>query len=101
VAFANILLLVAGPAALAVWIDARFPRLRPFSLAAVAAVAMAGVIAVSVCGEPLAQVVDALVAPPLAQSIYVALALGLLTFGYLSCVWLLRAGVAYARAWRS
>ena len=95
-----IVVLVVGPALLAMWVDARYPKLRPSELRRTAIhIGLIGLIAF-VLLRPTLLLVAALLHGPAGEAISFTVATTAITYGLVVSLWTMRNAADIARAHR-
>lgn len=95
-----IVVLVIGPALLAMWVDARYPKLRPQELRRIAIhIGLTGLLAF-VLLRPVLLGVAALLHGPAGEAISFTVATTVITYGLVVSLWTMRNAAEIARAHR-
>jgi hypothetical protein len=87
-----IILFLVQPSLLALALDAWLGQRRPTRLATVVAWMALAVLACMLVGSPLGWIVDRVASGRLALDLLVALSVGIMTFAFLTGVWMARVG---------
>ena len=90
----QLVVLVLGPVALAVWLDVRLAEHRPTTLPGLGLVTASAAVGCTLVGAPLAAFAGRVAGGRPGVALFLAAAVGCLTYAFLAGVWLVRLGAA-------